>query len=127
MTTADSVLVFTFLIAAVMTSGASFYLRKPLMWLIAAVMWILCGMSGLRLMEDAWDAMAFLFWMSIGLMIACVLMILETRRMEREEEKKEENKTTDDTDEYMEHAGEYAKKQDKISAATGGRRVKRRR
>lgn len=127
MTTADAVLVFAFLLAAFVTSGASFYLKKPLMWLIAAVMWILCGMNGLRLTTSPWDAMAFLFWMSIGLMIACVLMILETRRAQREEEKEEEKKRTDDADDYMEEAGKYAEQQNRISSATGGRRVRRRR
>lgn len=123
MTTADAILVFAALICSVIVTGMSFYFKRPLMWIIAGALWIFSGVVALSLSTVAWDTMYYLFWVGVGIAIVCIVMVLQTRGMEKEEEAGEEK---DDSDSYNDEAGGYGEKQEKLSKATGGRRGKRR-
>jgi len=108
-----------FMFLGLMAVGLSMHFKRPLSWLVGVIPWALVTANGMNLSVATWDIYYFAWWAGLAMTIVCVLMALQTRRLDIEEAEIEPK--TDDTDNYVVESEEYGDKQRKISKATARR------
>jgi len=114
-----------FMAIGVVAVAVSLHMKDNyLMWIVTAIPWAIMSASGIRQSTALWDIYFFSFWIGLGATIACVMMVLQTRSLQKEE-MTEEKPETNDVDNYMEEVEAYNEKQGKLSKATASRRRSR--
>lgn len=106
-------------------AGISLYLKRYIAWLITIIPWGVLAAYGITNSTAAWDGMFFVFWMSLAVVLVCLIMSFQTKSMEAEE-LSEDTPQKDDVDNYSDEMEEYSEKQSKISKATARRSRSRR-
>lgn len=129
MTTAEAILVGVLLFMSVMATIAGYYISRPFIWLLAAIVWVLTSVYANGLSAAAWDVMYVLFFVGAFLFLCCLMMAIQGWRFPEEEtaEKEEKEPPQTDVERYMDETGRHRSEARQFSEATGGRKANRRR